>query len=75
MSTIQIEILTPMRRYPIVGAVITTEVDHAGVIKDSFLRRRLRDSERDSCVRIVEEKKPTKAAKNKATITEDSPDV
>ena len=67
MNTIQIEILTPMRRYPTAGAVITTEVDHAGVIKDSFLRRRVRDSERDACVRIVEKKKPVKAAKEKAS--------
>ena len=65
MSTVQIEILTPMRRYPTAGAIITTEVDHAGVIKDSFLRRRLSDSERDGCVRLIEKKKPVKAAKPK----------
>ncbi len=75
MSTIQIKILTPMRRYPTVGAVITTEVDHAGIIKDNFLRRRLRDSTHDDCVQIVASEKPTKTAKNKAPALEDSTHV
>ena len=72
MSTIQIEILTPMRRYPVVGSVITTEVDRAGVIKDDFLRRRLRDSERDNCVRIFTANKSTKTSKDKAPTPGDS---
>jgi len=70
MKTIKIEIMKAMRRYPTVGAIITTEVDHAGIIKDNFMRRRVLDSERDGCVRIVEDKKPVKTAKDKISTTE-----
>ena len=86
MNKIQLEILTPMRRYPTVGAIIATEVDHAGVIKDDFLRRRLRDSVNDNCVQLVDKerdndtqeidkKKTTKIGKEKAPTSEDSPNV
>ena len=53
MKTVQIEILKPMKRYPVVGKIITTEVDSDGIVLDRFLRRRVADSQIDGCVRII----------------------
>ncbi len=36
------------------GAVISVDCDNYGNIKDSFWARRLKDSEIDSCIEIVE---------------------
>ncbi len=61
MPFIDIEIVKPMGRYPIAGNIISTEVDSYGVILDRFLRRRLKDSEIDGCLRIVTGKKSKEA--------------
>ena len=63
MKTVDIEILIPMTRYPVVGKIITTKVDSEGVVIDRFLRRRIADSELDGCVRIVQPAKKSKEDK------------
>ena len=72
MKTIQIKIVKPMRRYPISGAIITTEVDDSGVIIDSFLRRRVMDSEIDGCVVVIDKKKAVKSAKETTPVMEET---
>lgn len=65
MKTVDIEIVQPTRRYPNKGMVVTAEVDRNGVIKDRFLRRRLRDSDIDGNCKIKQ------AAKKATPKTED----
>jgi len=57
MPFVDIEIVKPMGRFPIAGKIISVETDSDGVILDRFLRRRLKDSEIDGCLRIVPAKK------------------
>ena len=68
-NTVDIKINKPTKRYPVEGQIVTTAVDKYGVIKNQFLRRRVKDSAIDDCVEIVKAAKP--AAKKPTKPTED----
>lgn len=51
MSTVELEIVR--LRGHVAGKIVTCAVDADGVIIDRFWRRRLRDSSRDGCVKLV----------------------
>ena len=51
---VKIKINVPMNGFR-AGQVITVQADEYGVFIDRFWRKRLRDSERDYCIEIVNE--------------------
>lgn len=75
MKTITLKVMSKARRFPIIGQLITVEVDCNGAPLDRFIRRRLAEAERSDhpFFEIIKDTKetPLKEAPTKEVPTKD----
>ena len=53
-NKMKIEIKKPLRGYP-AGVKLNINTDENGTPKELYWRRRLRDSKKDNCIKVVKE--------------------